>query len=100
MEDRDSEALRLASAAVTQIDVAYRLADAIGKDALADARDHAWSAYALARRRLLEDGVLVTEENLAELHDLSQALDHAADVADIARGAIRLAGLLGRLALA
>lgn len=99
MVDRDSEALRLASAAVTEIDVAYRVADAIGKEALAEARDQAWSAYALARGRLLTDGVLATEGDLAQLRDLSKELDNAAQVADIARGAIHLAGFLGRLAL-
>ena len=97
--DNDTVALKLASAAVMEIDVAYRLANGPGQFALAGPRDQAWTAYALARQNLLMDGVIVTDAQLDELDALGSELGRAADTNAIATSAVRLAQVLARIAL-
>jgi len=99
MEDNDTKALRFASAAVTDIDIQFRLADVAGKLQLAGPRDRAWTAYSLARQRLLQAGVIVTDEQLDEIDQLGVDIANAAETMETVRAALKLGEILAKIAL-
>ena len=99
MDDNDTLALQIAAAAVTAMDVTYRNSDALGQVQLQDVRDHLWTAYAVARNRLMASGVIVTNDQLDQMKQLQGDLNAAADQMAFAGAAVKLAGILARIAL-
>ena len=97
--DNDTHALQVAAAAATAVDIAYKHADTMGQIGLQDARDQLWSAYAIARNRLMATGVIVTDDQLDQMLQLQTDLSEAADQMAFAGAALKLAGILTRIAL-
>lgn len=95
----DLEALNLASAAVTVISARYRKATAEEQKQLCAAHDSAWTAYTLARQKLLRHGVIVSDQQLDSIRDLRDVLSGAIETASIARAAQKLAQVLGGISL-
>ncbi len=88
--DTDEIVLETLAAAVTSIDKRYRRAGAADKVAMLQAREDAFNAYAAARIRLLEDGVIATDADVTEMNDIRQAIGRARSATTIVAGAMRL----------
>ena len=99
MDDNDTLALQIAASAVTAMDVAYRNADGFEQVQMQDARDHLFAAYSVARNRLMATGVIVTNDQLDQMRQLQADLGAAADKMAFAGAALKLAGILARIAL-
>ena len=97
--DNDTLALQIAGAAVTAVDVAYRNADTVAQIELQEVRNQLWTAYAVARNRLLAAGVIVSDAQLEQMSQLHTDLAGAADQMAFASAAVKLAGILTRIAL-
>jgi len=100
VEDNDTQALQHAGAAVMAMDVRYRNATPADRIRLKRTRDQLWATYVLARNRLLEQGVLVTDDELGQMDALKADLGDAAETMAFARAALKLTGILARIALA
>lgn len=100
MEDTDTQLLREAGQAVVELDVRYRLAPFADRLVLGPERDLAFNAYALARGRLLQDGIITTDADLATMRGLRADMMGAADTAALVDVALRIAAGLTRVGLA
>lgn len=76
--DNNESYLEEAAKAAFIIGVKYRQADINGKQELRHARDKAFSAYSIARLKLLEDEVICTNEDVEEMKDIRQEIQQAA----------------------
>lgn len=97
--DTDLQIFETASATVTEIDRRYRLANINDQIKLKPKRDEAFSAFSLARLRLLEAGVITNAQDLAEMQALKAAVDQAAVTQDLVIAAARVAIFLAKTAL-
>lgn len=97
--DTDLKIFETASATVTEIDRRYRLANINDQIKLKPKRDEAFSAFSLARLKLLEAGVVTTAADLAEMQALKSAVDQAAVTQDLVIAAARVAIFLAKTAL-
>jgi hypothetical protein len=96
--DTDLQIFDTASSTVTEIDRRYRLANINDQIKLKQKRDEAFAAFALARLRLLEAGVITTAADLAEMRTLKAAVDRAAVIQDLVIAAARVAIFLAKTA--
>ena len=90
MADNDSKVLKAAANAVTEIDMRYRAASIDDKEDLKPKRDAAYDAYSLARLKLLEDGILATDADVALLDEIRLEIEEAAQTQALLIGAGRL----------
>lgn len=97
--DTDLLVFQTASATVTEIDRRYRLANINDQIKLKPKRDEAFSAYALARLRLLEAGIITTAQDLADMRALKAEVDKAAVIQDLVIAAARVAVFLAKTAV-
>lgn len=98
-QDTDLQIFETAAATVTEIDRRYRLANINDQIKLKPKRDEAFSAFSLARLRLLEAGVITTAQDLAEMRALKAAVDKAAVIQDLVIAAARVVVFLAKTAL-
>lgn len=75
MADNDALVLENATNAVLKIDLKYRQSDINEKLLLNPARDEAFNAYVSARLVLLQDGIVCTDADLAEMKALRTQMD-------------------------
>ncbi len=94
MPDRDSIVLRDLGDTVTMVDVKYRLASPADRLEMKPQRDEALSAYPVARDRLLEEGIICTDEHILEMRMIRAEIEAAAEAQATITGLIRLAGFL------
>jgi hypothetical protein len=99
MPDNDAKIIEDAAAAVTRIDLQYRAASFNDKLQLKDKRDEAFSNYAAARVKLLQDGVTGTDQDVADMKTLRTQVESAAKTQDLIVAAGKIALFLGKLAL-
>lgn len=97
MADNDSEMLKAAGNAVLEIDVRYRGLNIDDKELLKPSRDKAFSEYSSARLKLLKDGVIATDQDVADMQAIKQDIDEAAETQQLIASAVKISGVLGRL---
>ncbi|WP_430395800.1 hypothetical protein [Ferrovibrio sp.] len=95
--DQDALVLESASNTLTALDIKYRRATSPeDQDALAKARDDAFSAYVQARTNLLRQGIMATNDDVVQMEAIRQDVNHAADTQAVIVAAGRLVGYLAR----
>ena len=97
--DRDALALDAAYAAVLALDLRYRrtvLSAPAEARKLRRKRDAAFDAFAAARLRLLEAGVLSTDADLVALDGARDSIEKARKIEAAIAGAVKLVGVLRR----
>ena len=97
--DTDASFLKVAGDTVVNIDVQYRLASYEQQAAMRDDRDSAFAAYAMARNKLLAQGVIATEADIAEMRAIAEEVEQAADMASLLRSIAKVVLILSRVAL-
>ena len=97
--DTDASFLKVAGDTVVNIDVQYRLASYEQQAAMRDDRDSAFAAYAMARNKLLAQGVIATEADIAEMRAIAEEVEQAADTASLLRSIAKVVLILSRVAL-
>ena len=97
--DNDAEVLKAASETVTEIDLRYRAASFDDKILLKPERDKAFHQYQAARLKLLADGMICTEADVAEMQQLRQEVLQAAQTQALLNAIGRTVGFLARLAV-
>lgn len=97
--DKDMLVLEDAAAAVLSVDKKYRRADFNGKIRLKKERDSVFNAYAKARLKLLEEGVISRDKDVEEMKEIRKEIARAKKIQSILVGTAKLAKLLGRLVI-
>ncbi|MBN2123539.1 MAG: hypothetical protein JW821_04550 [Deltaproteobacteria bacterium] len=95
--DPDAAVLEDAARAVTAIDLKYRRASFDEKRELKKDRDRAFTVYTMARRRLLEDGVLCGKADVEEMKGIRKEVSRARKVQSIIVAARRFVVFLARV---
>lgn len=95
--DNDSKTLQAISEAVTAIDLKYRALPFPEQMKLKPERDEAFSKYAEARVTLLEEGITTTDDQVAEMRQIKEEIDKAADTQALIVAAGRLIGFIAGL---
>lgn len=98
--DPDAQVLKLAGDTVVNIDIRYRLASPAQQLEMREERDSAFAAYAHARNKLLAQGVIATDADVAEMRAIAAEVKEAADTASLLRGIGKIVLKLSKLALA
>ena len=98
MTDTDLVVLEEAKDAAFALDKAYRRAVREGDmDTAMKLRpkvNDAYTALSRARMKLLEAGVLATDEDVTEMRRIKSEIDEAADTQQTIEGAVRITGFL------
>jgi len=96
--DNDAEVLRAANDAVIEIDLRYRAASFDDKTVLKPERDRAFHQYQAARLKLLEEGVICTGDDVAEMREIREEVIKAAQTQALLNAIGRVVGFLARVA--
>lgn len=100
MIDNDLMVLEDAADAVFSLDQEYRLAilaaDIDKVEQLKPQVEAAYEKYSLGRLKLLEKGVLATDEDVAEMRRIRAQIEQAATLQTLIKGAVRLAAFLAK----
>ncbi len=100
MSDTDSLILKETADTVTEIDMRYRQLPTIDeKEDLKPTRDEAFSNYTMARLKLLEEGVITTQEDIDEMKKIRGEIEKAANVQTLIAATGKVAAFLAKLAL-
>ena len=75
--DNDEIIITKAAATATSIDIKYKRASPTDKVILKPKRDKAFSAYARARLKLLEEGTLCTNDDVQEMNEIRKQVANA-----------------------
>lgn len=94
--DTDEIIVKKAAAAATSIDVKYKRSSPTDKVLLKPKRDEAFSAYAAARLKLLEDGTISTDADVAEMNEIRKQIGNAKQRQSLIIAAGRLVGFLAK----
>lgn len=92
--DNDLIVLKQAQSALFAIDVKYKMSGFNEKKKLIKARDAAFSAYALERLELLEEGVKCTQQDIDEMKEIRDEIEKAADTQTLLEAIFRLTSIL------
>jgi hypothetical protein len=95
--DNDLIVLKQAKSALFAIDVKYKMSGFNTKKKLVKARDAAFSAYALERLELLEEGVKCTQEDINEMKSIRNEIEEAEETQALIKGIFRLISFLIKL---
>ena len=102
MVDNDEMVLEDAKEAAFALDKAYRRAvldyDLDRIEQLKPKLDEAYDTYSQARLNLLEEGVVATDEDVAEMHRIRAEIDQAATTQALVMGAVRFAAFISKFA--
>ena len=100
MADKDKSILEEAKEAVFSLDKAYRRAvreaDLNKMAELKPEIDKAFDKYSQARLKLLESGVLATDNDLAELRRIRAEIDQAATTQSLVLGAVKFTTFIAK----
>jgi len=100
MADNDAIVLEDARDAAFILDKAYRRAvRERDLNKMRDIKPHVDDAYdkvSQARLKLLEQGVLATDEDVADMRRIKAEIDEAASTQQLIQGAIKLVGLIAK----
>lgn len=92
--DNNDIFLNEAAKAVFIIGVKYRQADINGKQELRQPRDKAFSAYSIARLKLLENEIICTNEYVQKMKEIRQEIQQAAQTQTLIAAIARLFKIL------
>ena len=95
--DNDSKTLEEIAQSITIIDLKYRALSFPEKMKLKPERDKAFSKYVEARIKLLEEGIITTEEQISEMRQIRNEIDDAAETQAIIVAIARLVGFIATL---
>ena len=98
--DNDTQVLRLASAALFAMEVKCRNAGVMDRVAMKQERDQLWQAYLDARDKLIAEGIVVGDDELAEMTALTQDLERATALNQTAQAVLKLVGFFAKIAAA
>ena len=102
MADNDEMVLEDTKEAAFTLDKAYRRAvtncDLDRIEQLKPKTDEAYDRYSRARLRVLEEGVMATDEDVAAMHRIRAEIDQAATTQALVLGAIRFAVFISKFA--
>ena len=103
MADNDIKILEDAKDAAFTLDKAYRYA-VLDRDLdrmveLKPKVDEAYDAYSSARLKLLEEGVLATDEDVTEMSRIRDEIDRAGETQALILGAIKFATFIAKFAI-
>ena len=102
MADNDEIVLEDAKEAAFSLDKAYRRAmldaDLDKMTELKPLVDEAYDRYSQARLNLLQEGVLATDEDIAEMRRIRADIDQAATTQALIEGAIKFAAFISKFA--
>jgi hypothetical protein len=96
--DFDSQMLQQANQAVVDIDLRFKAASFNDKLALADSRDRAFHAFALARLKLLQAGVICTAADVNQMAQIRAEISQAASTQSLITAIGRIVGFLIKFA--
>ncbi len=102
MPDNDEIILEDAKEAAFALDKTYRRAVANGDlnrmTQLKPKVDEAYNLYSTARLNLLKEGILATDQDVAEMRRIRAEIDQAAETQSLIEGAVHFIGFIGRFA--
>lgn len=84
--DHDLKVLEEAFAITLSLDMQYRRANFNDKVKLKAIRDEAFNAFSLARLKLLEEGMICTEKDVADMKALRQKIESTASMPNLPLG--------------
>ena len=85
-----------AAAATATIDIRYKRASSTDKVILKPARDKAFSTYARARLKLLENGTVSSEDDLQEMGEIRRQVSNARKTQSLVIAITRFVGFLSK----
>ena len=97
--DNDALTLKEAGAAVQEIDLRYRGLNIDDKADLKPERDATFNAYSTARRKLLEEGVITSDDDVKNMKALREEVEKAAETQQLVVVAGRVAVFLAKFAV-
>ena len=77
--DNDTKMLNELAAKVNTLDIKYKLSSFEDQAVLAPGLSELWDDYVKFRIKLLKAGVITTEADLAEMEEIKEEIDAAAD---------------------
>ncbi len=77
--DNDSKTLQVIAQSITIIDLKYRSLPFPEQMKLKPERDKAFSKYVEVRVKLLEEGVITTDDQISEMNEIKEEIDEAAE---------------------
>ena len=96
--DNDSTVLEDSGASVIVVDQRYRAATPSDKLLLKPERDRAFNTYSAARLKLLEDGVICTDDDVQAMKQIRQEIERAIQTQSLLIAIGRLVGFLVKVA--
>ena len=96
--DNDEIIITKAAATVTSIDIKYKRASPTDKVILKPERDKAFSAYAGARLKLLEEETVSSEADVLEMNDIRKQVANAKKQQSLIIVISRFVGFLSKFA--
>lgn len=96
--DNDAIVLKDAAAVVLSIDLKYRRANFNTKRKLKTKRDKAFVAYTKARRKLLEEGVLCTKDDVKKMAEIRKEVARARQTQSLIIAVGRVVAFLVKIA--
>jgi hypothetical protein len=96
MADNISKVIEDTEAVVEEVDARYHAGTIDDKEDLHDARNDAYTARAKARRRQIQDGVEVTDNDVTEMRELRAGIERAADTQAMIAAVGRVAGFVAQ----
>lgn len=97
MTDSNTLFLQTASAVMNELDIRYMEADLDGKMQLKDDLDKAMMTFSEIRCRLLESEVICTPDDVVQMQQLREAVNHAGTVQSVLSTLVRLTRFFARL---
>ncbi len=94
--ENDEIMITKAAATAASIDIKYKRASSTDKVILRPWRDKAFSAYARARLKLLEDETVSSDADLQEMHTIRKQVTNARKTQSLVMHIGRFAAFLGR----
>jgi len=97
MPDNNTQFLQAASAIMNELDIRYMEADLDEKVELKDDLDKAMMTFSEIRCKILENAVICTADDIANMQSLRQEVNRAQTIQKVLAVAVRLTGMLARV---
>ncbi len=94
--ENDEIILEKAAATTATIDIRYKRASSTDKVILEPKRDQAFSAYARARLKLLEEGIVSSGDDVQEMGEIRSQVSHARKTQSLVLAIGRFVGFLSK----
>jgi hypothetical protein len=96
--DNDTAALQEASFALIDLRARFMRAPILQKIKLRPVIEDAVNSFAKMQLKLLEDGVIITDDDLAEIAAIKKAINKAADNQKLLQAGVRFVGFVAKFA--